>query len=175
MVEKKANNGFIRLVKGFILDMEVDAVVYDIKEDLVLGAGIGGAISVRGGPSVQEELNKLEKIKVGEAVITGAGLMPLKYIIHTVGPKFQEDDTTPKLRSATLNALKKAEEKEEIRKLAFPPLGTGLYGVPLPLCAEVMLTTVQEYLNQNTRLEAVVFCLFDNREFKPFQTQVEAM
>lgn len=175
MSEKKINDKTIRLIKGDITDTEIDAFVFDIKEDLKLGSGYGGAIAVRGGPSVQEELDKVEKIGVGEATITSAGNMKAKYIIHTVGPKFQEDDTAGKLRSATLNALKKAEEKDDIETIAFPPMGTGLYGVPLDLCAEVMLKAVKEYLEGSTKLKEVDFVLFDTREMKPFEAKFNAL
>ncbi len=175
MSEKKINDKSIRLVKGDITDTDVDAFIFDIKEDLKLGSGFGGAIALRGGPSVQEELNKLEKIGVGDAVITAAGKMKAKYIIHAVGPKFQEDNTSEKLRNATLNSLKRAEEKDDIEKIAFPPMGTGLYGVPLDLCADVMLKTVKEYLEGQTKLKEVIFVLFDTREYKPFETMFNAL
>ncbi len=175
MSEKKINGTTIRLIKGDITDTEIDAFVFDIKEDLKLGSGYGGAIAVRGGPSVQDELDKAEKLSVGEATITSAGKMKAKYIIHAVGPKFQEDDTTGKLRSATLNALKKAEEKDDIKSVAFPPMGTGLYGIDLNLCAEVMLKAVKEYLEGSTKLEEVDFILFDTREYKPFENKFNAL
>lgn len=175
MSEKKINNKSIRLVKGDITDMEVDAFIFDIKEDLKLGSGFGGAIALRGGPSVQEELNNLDKIGVGDAVITAAGKMKAKYIIHAVGPKFQEDDTERKLRTATLNSLKRAEEKDDIKNVAFPPMGTGLYGIPLDICADVMLNTVKEYLEGQTKLKEVIFVLFDTREYKPFESKINAL
>jgi O-acetyl-ADP-ribose deacetylase (regulator of RNase III) len=174
-VKKELKNSIISLVKGDITDMDIDAFVYDIKENLVLGAGFGNAISVRGGPAIQEELNKLEKISIGQAVITQAGTMKAKFIIHTVGPKFQEEGTKEKLRDATLSALKKAEEKKEIQRLAFPPMGTGLYGVPLDLCANTMLTAVKEHLEGSTTLKEVVFCVLDSREYGPFRKRLETL
>lgn len=173
MTEKKVKKSTIKLVKGDITDMVVDAFVFDIKEDLKLGSGFGGAIAVRGGPSVQEELNKLPKLSVGEAITTSAGNMKSKYIIHANGPKFQEEDLAGKLKRATLNSLKNAEKKKDITNIAFPPMGTGIYGTPIGLCADVMLTTVKEYLNGSTKLKEVIFCLQDSRESKPFREKLE--
>jgi O-acetyl-ADP-ribose deacetylase (regulator of RNase III) len=173
MTEKKVKGSTIKLVKGDITDMAVNAFVFDIKEDLKLGSGFGGAISVRGGPSIQEELNTLPKLRVGEAVITSAGKMKAKYIIHANGPKFQEDDMPDKLRRAILNSLKNSEKKNDIENIAFPPMGTGIYGVPLDLCADVMLKTVTEYLKGSTKLKEVIFCLLDSRESRPFREKLE--
>ena len=173
MTKKKVKNSTIKLIKGDITDMVVDAFVFDIKEDLKLGSGFGGAISVRGGPSIQEELNKLPKLSVGEAVITDAGKMKAKYIIHANGPKFQEDDIPGKLKKATLNSLEISEKKRDIENVAFPPMGTGIYGVPLDLCADVMLKTVKEYISGSTKLKEVIFCLLDSRESKPFREKLE--
>ena len=94
--------------------------------------------------------------------------MKAKYIIHAVGPRFQEEDTEGKLRATMLNALKRAEEKQ-IKHVAFPPMGTGFYGVPLDLCAKVTLGAVKKYLENSTSVEEVIFCLMDAREYKPFQ------
>ena len=175
MSEKKINGTTIRLIKGDITDTEVDAFVFDIKEDLKLGSGFGGAIAVRGGPVVQDELDKVDRISVGEATITSAGNMKAKYIIHTVGPKFQEDDIPGKLRNATLNSLKQAEAQGNIESVALPPMGTGLYGVPLDLCADVMLNTVKEYVEGSTKLKEVAFVLFDTRELKPFEAKFNVL
>ena len=90
--ELKVKQSLIRLMKGDITALEIEAFVYYARPDLVLGTGFGGAISVRGGPKIQEELKKLGVIRTGEAVTTSAGNMKAKYIIHAAGPRFQEED-----------------------------------------------------------------------------------
>ena len=165
--EVKVKESVIRLVKGDITDLEIEAIVYYARPDLRLGSGFGGAISVRGGPRIQEELKKLGSLPVGEAVTTSAGDLKAKYIIHAVGPRFQEPDTEAKLRATTLNALRRAEEKK-VQRLAFPPMGSGFYGVPLDLCAKVTLGTVKQYLEGATSLKEVVFCLRDSYEYHTF-------
>jgi O-acetyl-ADP-ribose deacetylase (regulator of RNase III) len=174
MTEKSINGKFIRLMKGDVTDVDADAFVFYATENLVLGSGYGTAISLRGGPSIQEELNKLAPVGVGEAVVTGGGQMKASYIIHAVGPKFQEADEEKKLRKAIVSALKRAEEKG-IKRLAFPPMGTGFYGIPADTCARVMLQTIRECLNGKTQLEEVIICMRDTREVKPFSNQLEAM
>ncbi len=173
MIKKKIKNSNLCLMKGDITDMEIDAIVFDIKENLQLGSGFGGAISVRGGPSIQEELNKTGKLNKNEAIVTNAGNLKSKYIVHVVGPKFQEDNTKEKLQTSILNSLKKAEEKGDIKSIAFPPLSAGLYGVPLNLCAEVMLNSIKEYLKGSTNIKEVVITLLDTREYTPFKAKLD--
>ena len=172
MVEKKIGNRVIRLVRGDITDMEVEAFVFDITPDCQLGSGYGGAIAQRGGKAVQEELNAIGALPPGEAVVTTAGRMKAQQIIHTNGPKFREPAFGEKLKKATQSVLRKADENG-ITQLALPPLGTGLYQVPLDLCADVMVDAVAEHLKGETSLEVVSFVALDSREYKPLQSKIE--
>ena len=172
MVEKKIGDKLIRLIVDDITDIDVEAFVFDITSDAKLGSGFGGAIAQRGGLTVQEELDAIGNVSTGEAVTTSAGKLKAKYIVHVNGPKFHEPDTEGKLRQATQAALKQAEEKG-VTTLAFPPVGTGLYQVPLDLCARVMVDTVEEHLKGNTNLEEVLFVALDTREFTPLQSKLE--
>ena len=173
MVERKVGDKVIRLIVGDITDMEVEGFVYDITDDAKLGSGYGGAIAMRAGQSVQKELDEIGACPKGEAIVTGAGLMKVKHIIHVNGPKFHEPDTEGILRKVTQAALKAADEKE-LTQLAFPPIGTGFYQVPQDLCARVMVDTVQAYLsNGATSLKEVVFVALDAREYKPMQAKIE--
>lgn len=170
----KINGKTLRITKGDITDMEVQSFVYYAQHNLVLGSGFGTAITMRGGPSIQEELNQLGAKNTTDVVITGAGEMKAKYIIHAVGPRFQEDNLESKLKATILNSLKCAEDND-IEVVAFPPMGAGFYGVPLNVSAEVTLNTIKEYLSRDTRLKEVVVCLLDNREYKPFQSKLSAL
>ena len=173
MVEKRIGNRVIRLVRGDITDLEVEAFAFDITSDCQLGSGYGGAIAQRGGKAIQEELNAIGTLPPGEAVVTGAGKMKAGYIIHTNGPKFREPETAEKLTKATQSVLRRADEKG-ITELALPPIGTGLYQVPLSLCASVMVDAVSKHLkNGPTSLEVVSFVALDSREYKPLQAKIE--
>ncbi|MEW5995207.1 MAG: macro domain-containing protein [Candidatus Zixiibacteriota bacterium] len=164
----------MRLIKGDLTALEVDAFVYYARHDLQLGSGFGTAISVRGGLGIQEELKQFGALETTQAVVSSAGELNASYIVHAVGPRFQEEDMERKLRATVLNTLKRAEEKD-IRAIAFPPMGTGFYGVPLTICAEVMVETIAEYLNGNTKIEEVIICLLDNREYQPFRDCLAAL
>ena len=167
---KIINKTTLRLEKCDITDFEIEAFVYYARSDLQLGAGYGNAISMRGGPSIKKELDELGSRETGEIVISAAGEMKNKYIVHAVGPKFQEEDIESKLHATIINALKAADEKG-IKKLAFPPMATGFYGVPLPVSAKIMFHTLNDYFNGQTGLEEVVICLLDNREYQPFEAE----
>jgi len=174
MKEKKFNGKILRLHKGDVTDLDLDAFAFYATENLALGSGYGTAISVRGGPSIQEELNGLAPLSVGEAVVTGAGEMKASYIIHAVGPKFQEPEEETKLRKAMVAALKRADEKG-IKRLGFPPMGTGFYGVPVDVCARAMMETIREHLNGSTPLEEVIVCTPDSRETGPFESVLQGL
>lgn len=167
-MEIKVNESIIRLQRGDITDMEIEAFVYYAQHDLALGSGYGGAIAVRGGPSVQKEIKDQGPLKTCEALVSGAGKMKSEYIIHAVGPRFQEEDEERKLRDTILNVFKKAEEKG-IKKIAFPPMGAGFYCVPLDVCSRVMLQTFKDYLQNSSNIEEVVVVALDSREYKPFE------
>ncbi|MHC4812451.1 MAG: macro domain-containing protein [Planctomycetota bacterium] len=172
MEQRKIGQSVIRLVRADITEIETDAFVYDITSDLKLGSGFGGAIHMRGGGGIQQELDAIGSLDVARAVTTSAGKLKAKHIIHVNGPKFHEDDLEWKLRGATVSALRKADEIGAVT-LAFPALGTGLYQVPVDLCARVMVDTVAEYLHGDTSLRDVMFVVTDTREFEPFKARLE--
>jgi O-acetyl-ADP-ribose deacetylase (regulator of RNase III) len=173
-LSKIIGNCQIRLIKGDITDLEVEAFVYYARSDLKLGAGFGNAIAVRGGPTIQKELEQFGNINSCAAVITSAGDMKAEYIIHANGPKFQEPDLESKLEQTILNSLHLAEEKG-IKQVAFPPMGTGFYAIPLQMCAEVMLRAFKEYLKKKHKLEEIIISVVDKREFEPFKKAIESL
>ena len=152
--------------------MEVDAFVFDITEDVKLGSGFGGAIQQRGGIVIQKALDEIGSCPTGEAVVTEAGILKADWIIHANGPKFREEDEEDKLRKTVQSALARANEKG-IKHLAFPPMGTGLYQVPLDLCTRVMVDTISGHLANGSTLEEVLIVVPDNREFNPFKAKIE--
>jgi len=111
---------------------------------------------------------------MGEAVITGAGNMNAKHIIHACGPKFQEPDIEKKLRDCMRSSLR-AADKAGVKTLAFPPMGTGFYGVPLDLSADIMLDCVKSFLEGDSSLEEVIICVIDYRDYAPFSKRMESL
>jgi O-acetyl-ADP-ribose deacetylase (regulator of RNase III) len=171
--ELKVNEKIIRLMIGFITDVvDMDGIVYYARPDLVLGSGFGTVISAQGGPKVQEELKKLGKANTTDVVVTGGGNLRAKYILHAVGPRFQEEDSEEKLGKTMLNILLKAQE-HRMQKIVFPAMGAGFYGIPLEVCARVTLEAVRTFLEKAATLQEVVFCLRDSRELKVFQAHLQ--
>ncbi|MGQ4875905.1 MAG: macro domain-containing protein [Promethearchaeia archaeon] len=172
MKELKVKNSVIKLVKGDITEMETDAIVNAANAQLILGGGVAGAIRRKGGPSIQEECNKIGGTYVGGAVITGAGNLKAKHVIHAVGPKMGEGDEDEKLKNATLNSLK-LMDKHGLKTIAFPAISTGIFGFPMDRCAKIMISTVKEYLQGDTQIEEVIFCLFSDDAYEIFEKELK--
>ncbi len=172
--EVKVKQSRIRLAVGDITEMPVEAIVFYARPDLQLGSGFGGILAAKGGPKIQEELKKLGTAKTTEVVVTAGGMLKVKYILHAVGPRFQEENLDEKLRATMMNVFQKAEEKE-IKSLAFPAMGAGFYGVPLEVCARETLGAAKKYLEGVESAMEVVFCLNESYEYPPFQEQLKKM
>jgi len=168
---QQINNCQVRLLKDDITDLDIDAFVFYAQEDLALGSGFGTAISVRGGPTVQKELEELAPVATGEAVVSAAGNLKAEFIIHAVGPKFQEEDTEGKLRTTVRSSLLRAEEKG-IKRIAFPAMGAGYYGIAPDVSARTMVEVLREHLSGETGIEEVVLCVLDTRQYDSFQARL---
>ena len=174
MTEWKVNNKKIKLVKGNIALLDVEAIVNAANKSLILGGGVAGAIRNFGGPSIQEECNRLGSIEVGEAVITGAGNLKAKYVIHAAGPVYGEGDEDEKLARATLNSLRIAERKK-IKNIAFPAISTGIFRFPLQRCSQIMLKVAMEFLEKHDFPQEIIFCLYDDNSYSVFKNTLEKL
>jgi len=159
------------LVEGDITDLEVDAIVNAANEELQLGSGVAGAIREKGGPSIQEECNRIGSTPVGTAVLTGGGKLKARHVIHAVGPKMGEGDEDRKLQSAVRSSLALAD-RHGLKSLAMPAISTGTFGFPMDRCARILLTEVYRYLQGGTKLERVVVSLFDDDTFEIFKREL---
>ncbi|MEE9442342.1 MAG: macro domain-containing protein [candidate division Zixibacteria bacterium] len=168
------NGGTIRLIQDDITLLKIDSFVYYARHDLNLGSGFGGAISIRGGPSIQEELKDKGSLETTDVYVSGAGDLEMNYIVHAVGPRFQEEDLNEKLEQTIAKTLSAAEEKG-INSIAFPPMGSGFYGVPIDVSAEITLKAVKEYLSNNPKIKDIVVCANDRREYQACQNQLRKM
>jgi O-acetyl-ADP-ribose deacetylase len=173
-------NSVLELLDGDITEMDTDAIVNAANAQLVLGGGVAGAIRQKGGPAIQQECNKIGGTFVGGAVITTAGKLKAKFVIHAVGPRMGEGSTSlttggdedTKLKNATLNSLKLAD-KHNLKSIAFPAISAGIFGFPIDRCAEIMLRTTIDYLKAKTGLKKVVFCLFGRDSYAVFEKQLK--
>lgn len=166
--EKKIHDCTLRLIQQDITDFEIEAFVFYAQPNLELGSGFGSAITRRGGQSIKKELDEIGSLPETKAAVTGGGSLKAKYIIHAVGPAFQEEQLEEKLRATIDNVLKLAEEKE-IRHIAFPPMGTGFYGIPLATSMNVMAGAFEDYTARGGKIEEIVICANDPREYRAFQ------
>jgi len=161
----------LELVEGDITGIEVDAVVNAANQRLQLGSGVAGAIREKGGPSIQEECNRIGGTPVGTAVMTGAGNLRARQVIHAVGPRMGEGDEDKKLASAVRAALALAD-RHGLRSIALPAISTGVFGFPVERAARVMLTEIHRYLQGGTKLERVVVCLRGDEAFATFRREL---
>jgi O-acetyl-ADP-ribose deacetylase len=158
----------ITLRQGDITEAQVDAIVNAANNDLKLGGGVAGAIRAKGGPSIQQECDKLGPVRLGEAAITGGGNLPARYVIHAASMRLGGRTTEPSLRDATRSSLLRAKEKG-LESIAFPAIGTGIAGFPLDRCAEIMGAEVRDHLRGETPLKRIEFVLFDKPSLYVFQ------
>jgi len=167
-MEKIIRGRKLTLVQGDLTELAVDAIVNAANSQLQLGGGVAGAIRTKGGPSIQEECNRIGPIRVGEAAVTGGGNLKASYVVHAVGPMYGEGDEDEKLRNATLSSLKRATEKG-MKSIAFPAISTGIFGFPKDRCAQIMLGTISQFLeSQDTSLESVILCLWSRDDLVLF-------
>jgi len=174
MLENKIIDTVVRLQKGDLTAMEIESIVHYASPDLILGSGFGSAIAARGGASIQEELKSFGTLAIGESIITSAGELNSRFIIHAVGPRFQENETEQKLEKTMHSALQAASEKG-IAQIAFPPMGSGFYGTPLDTCARIMLKTFKKFVDGGSSIKEIVICVLDEREYKAFQKEWEIL
>ncbi|WP_287371630.1 macro domain-containing protein [Oceanithermus sp.] len=132
----------IRIAKGDITTFEGDAIVNAANDRLILGSGVAGAIRRKGGPGIQEECDRHGPIRVGEAAVTGAGRLPVKYVIHAA-VLGSEPASYDSVRRATRAALEKARELG-LRAVAFPLLGTGVGGLDTGEVARIMIQELRD-------------------------------
>lgn len=161
----------LELVEGDITELEVDAIVNPANENLQLGTGVAGAILRRGGETIQEECNRIGGTAVGTAVLTGAGALKARHVIHAVGPKMGEGEEDRKLAAAIRSSLALAD-RNGLKTIALPAISTGAFGFPLERCARILLTEVYRYLQGGTKLEKVSVCLFGDDAFNTFKKEL---
>lgn len=160
--------GRIVLREGDITQAEVDAIVNAANSALVLGAGVAGAIRAKGGPTIQEECDRIGPIAVGDAAITGAGDLPARFVIHAATMPPGGVATEESVRSAMRRSLELACENQ-CRSIAVPAIGAGIAGFPLQRCAEILLEEARSHLASGEGLEEIRFVLFGEPAYRVFE------
>jgi O-acetyl-ADP-ribose deacetylase (regulator of RNase III) len=160
----------IEIIRGDITKIRTDAIVNAANSSLLGGGGVDGAIHRAGGSAVLEECKHIRAkqggCKTGEAVITGAGKLPAKFVIHTVGPVWNggQSDESQQLADCYRNSLLLAVEYD-CKTIAFPNISTGVYGYPKREAATVAFRTVADFLAGNNTIEKVYFVCFDEENY----------
>jgi O-acetyl-ADP-ribose deacetylase (regulator of RNase III) len=162
----------VEVCRGDITQLELDSLVNAANNRLWMGGGVAGALKRAGGKEIEVEAVKKGPIPIGEAVVTGAGKLKARYIIHAavMGQDLKTD--AQKVRQATRNSLLRGDELG-IKSMAFPALGTGVGGFPLDECARIMISEVRQYSAKKTGLERVVFVLYDEPAYQAFKQELD--
>lgn len=162
----------LQLVKGDITKLKVDAIVNAANSGLMGGGGVDGAIHRAGGPVIMDECRKIREAQggcpTGEAVVTSAGNLSARYVIHTVGPIWNggRHEEARKLQACYLNCLHMAEELQ-IASIAFPNISTGVYGYPKVEAARLAVNTVMSF--RESSLQQVSFVCFDEENYQLYR------
>jgi len=166
----------IEIIKGDITKINTDAIVNAANSSLLGGGGVDGAIHRAGGSQILEECkeirNRQGKCKTGEAVFTSAGNLPAKYVIHTVGPIWNnnEEKSSKLLANCYNNSLKLAESLG-VKTITFPNISTGVYRFPKELAGKIAVETVRNF--QSDVIEKIIFVCFDDENEEIYKKLLE--
>ncbi len=166
----------VSIIQGDITDQATDAIVNAANQSLMGGGGVDGAIHRRGGPKIDEECRRIREttwpngLPTGKAVITTGGNLNAKHVIHTVGPVWRGGTRREPglLADAYRNSLGLAVS-QGLKTIAFPSISTGAYGYPVKAASKIALKTVKEFLEEEGRLEEVVFVLFTKPDLEIYE------
>lgn len=167
----------LEILKADITEIQVDAIVNAANTSLLGGGGVDGAIHRKGGKAILDECvqirNKQGGCKTGEAVITTAGNLPAKYVIHTVGPVWNGDkeEKSKLLTDCYQNNLNLAVQNG-IKTIAFPNISTGIYHFPKNKAAEIAIKSVKDF-NKSEEINKVIFVCFDDENYEIYKNVLE--
>ena len=168
----------IEVIQGDITRMSVDAIVNAANSSLMGGGGVDGAIHRAAGPKLLEACRQIVArqggCKTGDAVITTAGNLTCKYVIHTVGPVWRDGNKgeREKLAACYNNSLDLAVAND-IRTIAFPNISTGIYGFPKEEAAMIAIASVHSYVKKETTIEKVIFVCFDAENLRLYSSAIK--
>ena len=164
----------VTISMGDLTGSAADAIVNAANNDLVLGAGLAGAIRSRGGPEIQRECDAIGPIAIGEAAITSGGKLKAKFVIHAASMRLGGATSEKNLRTATHNSMARAAERG-LTSIAMPAIGTGFGGLAIDRCALIMLEEVRAHLRGPTSIRRVDFVLFDRQSCDVFRKIFDSM
>lgn len=173
-------SSLIKVIHGDITKLKVDAIVNAANTSLLGGGGVDGAIHRKGGDAILEECREIRArqggCKVGEAVITTAGMLRARKVIHTVGPVWREDNPDllkQQLANCYSESLQLAIDNR-LRTIAFPNISTGVYRFPKLLAAEIAIQTVKTFLSNTYDIDEVTFVCFEYDNYQIYKGKLAA-
>ena len=172
------NQTTLELVEGDIAVMDTDAIVNAANERLAHGGGVAGVISRKGGPAIQSEsdawVRTRGRVVAGSAAITSGGNLKVRHVIHTVGPIYDAVSRPAELLASAVRAALQLADDHGLKSVALPAISTGIFGYPMEEAAQVMLQAAIGYLEGETGLERVIFCLYGQSAFDVFAEALQA-
>ncbi len=176
-----SNGKTIRVVSGDITERNLDVIVNPANSYLKHAGGVAAAIVRKGGQIIQEESDKIGYVPVGTAVITTAGRLPCKAVIHTVGPLMGEGNEDEKLRKAIKSVLALAQETG-FKSISIPGISTGIFGYPKDKCAKILLEGSMNYFVKNkdtssspNTIDTIEFSLIDSETLEYFKDEIKTL
>ena len=164
----------LRLVRGDITERNVDVIVNAANSNLNHGGGVAAAIVAKGGQIIQDESDKIGYVPVGNAVMTTAGKLPCKAVIHVVGPRYGEGKEEKKLRLAINNVLNLAEQNN-FKSISIPAISTGIFGFPKEKCAKILveesINFAEKQISFTSLPEIIEFCIYDDETLQHFKKE----
>ena len=173
MTTRTINGVTLALLRGNIVDVEVDAIANAANSALAGGGGVDGAIHRAGGPTIMAECRKIGGCPTGSAVATTAGRLKAKYVFHAVGPIYHGRQEDARLLASAYQSCLNLAEQYKVKSIAFPSLSTGAYGYPVALAAPIALRTVIEHIKQPTSLQCMMFVLFDAKTYAAYEKALQ--
>lgn len=166
----------IKIIKGDITKLKVDAIVNAANNRLLGGGGVDGAIHLAAGPQLLEACKKLNGCNTGETKLTEGYNLPAKYIIHTVGPVWNggNNNEDALLANCYRNSFTRAVNNN-IESIAFPSISTGAYGFPLERAAKIALSETKNFIAVNESIKQIVFVCFDDSVLNTYQGTAEEL
>ena len=162
----------IQVREGDISQCEADALVNAANNHFWMGGGVAGALKRAGGVEIEEQAMMQGPVAVGKVVVTGAGRLKARYVIHAavMGQDLLTDAAI--IKTATENSLRCADAMK-CKSIAFPALGTGVGGFSFEECAHIMIQVVREYARGKTGLEKVIFMLYGEPAYSVFEGELD--
>lgn len=165
----------IELVQADITTLAVEAIVNAANASLAGGGGVDGAIHRAGGAIIMQECRVIGRCATGSAVLTSAGALNARYVIHAVAPRYNGRPSDAELLGSAYKASLRIADERAVRTIAFPSLGTGAYGYPVDDASRIALSTVAAHLRSGGGLERVIFALFSAQDLAAYEASLGAL